>query len=102
MEYAMSTDDEIKEWLAARKREASIIDPETVEVFWTYGCIEDPYDIYPDAAVKQRSIGRVHFARRPGGIWVCFWDLPDVTSSLLWERIATRPSSFSNDDDVPF
>jgi hypothetical protein len=83
----MRTDDEIKEWLAVRKREGLKIDPETAEVDWGYGQILDPYGVYPDLPEQCQQTGRVYFARRPqSDIWVCFYDLPDETRKRLWEK----------------
>ena len=43
----MRTDDEIKEWLAIREREA-LKDADTAEVTWSYCYFPDPYDVDED------------------------------------------------------
>ena len=71
------TDEKRKQLLADRVRAASEINPETAEVLWCYVNVRDPYDIYDPE--EGEVVGRGHFARRPGGTWVCFYDLPDAT-----------------------
>jgi hypothetical protein len=78
---------EIEEWLAVRRLEALKIDPETAEADWCYGYVMDPYDVDPDLPEELQQVGRVYFARRPGGdVWVWFGDLPDDTHKKLWEK----------------
>jgi hypothetical protein len=82
----MRTDDEIKEWLAIREREA-LKDADTAEVTWSYCYFPDPYDIDEDVQEEGRVVGRVHVARRPKShIWIPFYDLPDAISGKLLER----------------
>jgi hypothetical protein len=83
---AMTTNVDIKEWLAARKREALEIDPDNAQVDWAYGQNLDPYGVEPNLPDECYCVGRVYFARRPGGIWVCFYDLPEATRQKLWEK----------------
>jgi hypothetical protein len=80
---------ETKEWLATRKEEGLLIDPETAEVMWRHTKILDPYGIYPDEL--DDNVGRTFWARRPGSdIWVEFGDLPDPTTSRLLEKYRPR------------
>ena len=78
------TDEERKPFLADRVRAASEIDPETAEVLWCYINVRDPYEICDPE--EGEVVGRGHFARRPGGTWVCFYDLPDATRDALWQK----------------
>jgi hypothetical protein len=87
---------EVKEWLAARKAEALLIDPETAEVHFIYGQTLDPYNVIPDLPEELQQIGREYFARRPGGqIWVHFSDLPDDVREKLWRRAPTLRDDLS-------
>jgi hypothetical protein len=79
----MLTDDEIRDYLAERKREAKKIDPQTADVMWDYSNISDPYGVYN---YPLESVGRDYFARDPGStIWVWFGDLPVGTRDKLME-----------------
>jgi hypothetical protein len=81
------TDQELKEFRSIRKQAAQHIDPETAEVEWIYVQITDPYGIDPDLPEVMQQVGRGYFARAPGSdIWVWFGDLPEATSTALWER----------------
>jgi hypothetical protein len=60
----MRTDDEIKEWLAIREREA-LKDADTAEVTWSYCYFPDSYDVDEDLQEEERVVGRVYVARRP-------------------------------------
>ena len=83
----MRTDDETKQRLAIREREALEIDPEIAEVDWCYGLIVDPYGECPNLPEEYHVIGRLYFARRPGSdIWVSFYDLPTGTKERLREK----------------
>jgi hypothetical protein len=73
----MRTDDEIKEWLAIREREA-LKDADTAEVTWSYCYFPDPYDVDEDLQEEERVVGRVYVAP--------FYDLPDAISGKLLER----------------
>jgi hypothetical protein len=96
---------DIDEWLAVRKREALLIDPETAEWIGGHGEVMDPYGVYgrylPD---EVRCYGSTNFARRPGSdIWVVFYDLPEATVKRLWERAGNGDFDKSNgDDEFPF
>jgi hypothetical protein len=52
----MSTDVDIKQWLADRKREGLEIDPETAELTWVHGYTLDPYGIYEDLTEEEKQI----------------------------------------------
>jgi len=81
------TDQELKEFRSIRKQAAQHIDPETAEVEWLYVQTADPYGINPDLPEEMQQVGRGYFARAPGSdIWVWFGDLPEATSTALWER----------------
>ena len=54
----MRTDDEIKEWLAIREREA-LKDADTAEVTWSYRYFPDPHDVDEDLQEEERVVGRV-------------------------------------------
>jgi hypothetical protein len=76
---------DIDEFLAARRAEGLRIDPGTAEVTWRYAHTLDPYGIY-DLAEEERQVGREYYARAPGSdIWVLFDDLPNQTRDALWE-----------------
>ena len=45
----------INEWLAARKRAALEIDPDTAEVMWSYRYPIDPYDIHADLTDEEKQ-----------------------------------------------
>jgi hypothetical protein len=80
---------EQEEWLAARKRDALNIDPETAEVTWCYADSMDPYGVDP-LPEEYQSVGRVWYARSPNtDIWVAFFDLPDRTFKRLEDRMAS-------------
>lgn len=75
----------IEQWLQIRKEEGRKIDPDTAEVDWCYAQVLDPYGVDPELPEEYRQVGREYFARSPGSdIWVCFGDLPSVTSEKLW------------------
>src|SRR5271156_1364948 len=81
------TDDELTHFQSIRTESGKNIDPETAEVEWTYAQTMDPYGIDPDLPEEYWQVGREYFARSPGSeIWVWFGDLPEATSSALWER----------------
>src|SRR4051812_33104024 len=70
------------------------IEPETAEIFWKWGQILDPYGDEDALPEESRCIGRIYFARAPGGDeWICFNDLPEATREALWKRMeAEEPS----------
>jgi hypothetical protein len=75
---------------AQRHEEGLRIDPTTAELTWEYGQILDPYGDDPDLPEECYTVGRVYFACRPeGGMWVCFYDLPEATTDAIWQRINT-------------
>jgi hypothetical protein len=85
-----------EQWLALRKDAALRIDPETAEVYWTYGQTLDPYGV-ENLPEEYQQIQRNYFARSPGSnVWVLFDDLPDATRDRLWARI--RAGDFADDD----
>jgi hypothetical protein len=74
----------VEEWLAIREEEGLRIDPATAKVDWNWAQVLDPYGVYPNLPEECDCVGRVYFARRPGGkIWVEFGDLPDETVKVL-------------------
>ena len=84
-------DPAVEEWLAIRKEAGLMIDPATAEVDAWYALTLDPYGVYPDLPEETRQVGRAYFARSPGSdIWVSFRDLPDATSTELWEKYRSR------------
>ena len=99
----MITDKEVQEFLSVRKEAGLKIDPATAEVDWEWGQPADPYGIRTDLSEEAQQVGRVNFARSPGGdIWVSFGDLPDATIKALWarldrERFVSR-ERFASDD----
>jgi hypothetical protein len=79
----MQTESEVLQYLADRKREGSLIDPETAEVAWWYAETLDPYCV-GDLPPELQQVGREFFARNRGSsIWVWFSDLPDSTRTKL-------------------
>lgn len=79
--------DQIKEFVAIRKRAGLKIDPETADVMWVWGEVDDPYGMYPEPSGWFRCIGRNYFARSPGSdIWVEFGDLPEATADALDQK----------------
>ena len=105
MEIHLAEHPGIDEWLAVRKREALLIDPETAEGIGGHGEVMDPYGVYgrylPD---EWQCYGSTSFARRPGSdIWVDFNDLPEATLKRLRERARNGDFDKSNgDDELPF
>ena len=95
----------IEQWLAIRKEAGLKIDPETAEVYWTYGQTLDPYGVCDEWELPEefRQIGRAHFARNPGGeVWVYFGDLPDSVKERLRMKMGMPPTGTEDDGDVPF
>jgi len=85
------TAEEIKNWLAIRKKAGLDIDPETAEVEWIYAQTLDPYGIYPELPEEYWQIGREYFARSPGSdVWVEFSDLPEATNEALWSKHSSK------------
>lgn len=77
----------VDEWRAIHREEGRRINPDTAEVFWTYGQIADPYG-FGNLPPGYECLGPLHFARRPGSeIWVEFGDLPQATLDALRERM---------------
>lgn len=77
----------VREWLAIRKEAGLKIDPETAEVWWTYGQTLDPYGVDPDLPEEYHQVGREYFARASENeVWVAFRDLPEQTRDALWEK----------------
>jgi hypothetical protein len=84
---------DLEEWLAERKREALLIDPETAEVVRIYGQTLDPYGVDPDLPEELQQVGREYFAQRPGSdIWVHFADLLDEVRKKLRKHPNAKPS----------
>ena len=82
-------------WLTKRQEEGLKIDPETAEVFWGYGSVDNPYGLY-DLTYEEENTGRNYFARAPGShVWVSFYDLPNVVRHRLQERLDA--GDFDND-----
>ncbi len=80
------TQEETTEFYAEHKAEGLEIDPATAEYLWHYAQVLDPYGIH-DLPPEAQCVGRMHFARSPGGTWVEFRDLPQATADALWKRI---------------
>jgi hypothetical protein len=102
-------------WLALRKIAGQQIDPDTAEVFCTYGLTLDPYGVYPDLPVEYRQVGPEYFARAPGTeVWVSFDDLPKETLDHLRARHSRKlafpagleglaePDKETDDPGIPF
>jgi hypothetical protein len=102
-------------WFALLKIAGQQIDPDTAEVFWTYGLTLDPYGVYPDLPEEYQQVGREYFARAPGTeVWLNFGDLPKETRERLWGRHRRKlafpagfeglaePEEGTNDPGVPF
>jgi hypothetical protein len=83
---SVMTDEERKQFLADRVREGLEINPKTAEVMLEHRFVVDPYGIYSDLSEEEQQIGRCYFARRPGGTWVSFRDLPAATRDALWRN----------------
>src|SRR5262245_24518518 len=85
-----SEHNEIRAWLADRKKAGQRIDPDNAEL----GCCTcfsmDPYGVWPDLSEELKSYTeRFSFARSPDGDdgWVCFDDLPEPTRKELERKI---------------
>jgi hypothetical protein len=82
-----SATENVKKWLAIRKKAGRQIDPETAEVDWWYAQVVDPYGVRADIPEELQQVGRDYFARSPGSdVWVWFGDLPIATRDALWEK----------------
>ena len=97
------TAEEREQLVADRVREGLEINPETAEVTWYYIDIRNPYGFseFPEG----ETVGRGYFACRPGGSWVSFYDLPDVTRDAFWQKFAEGRGSISDailDEELPF
>ena len=96
---------DLKEYKAEVKRRRQIgttIDPTTAETIFWFADMNDPYDIL-DEEYHEGQWGREQFARNPGGPWVDFDDLPDVTREALWQRDGHKlvfPYGLDGDYDV--
>jgi hypothetical protein len=78
----------VEKYLAIRTEAALKIDPETAEFISEWGQIMDPYGIKKDLPPECHCVGRLYFARSPGGdVWVWFYDLPEATLQRLRQRI---------------
>jgi hypothetical protein len=87
-----------EEWLAIRKEAGLRIDPATAEIYWCWGQVMDPYGVGANLPEECWQVGRVWFARSPGGgVWVSFHDLPEATVAALWKRIDA--GDYDDDDD---
>lgn len=97
-EAQMSNVDDVEAWLIVRKEEALKIDPETAEVFGTWGEILDPYGVR-NLPEDLRCYGGNNFVRRPGGdIWVWDGDLPKDVRDRLWKRVRENGAKTPDDD----
>ena len=84
-----------------REEHGRRIDPATAEVMSEWGLTSDPYGIIDDLADEERQIGRVYFARAPGGVWVHFGDLPNETAQVLHRR-GDISTAVMSDEMLPF
>jgi hypothetical protein len=79
------------EFLSIRKEAGLQIDPATADVTWEHTQLADPYGIR-DLSPEEDCIGRVLFARAPGGdIWVSQCELPSATVDALRLRLEQEP-----------
>jgi hypothetical protein len=82
------------EWLAVRLAEGKLIDPQTAEVFKTWGDVGDPYGLCPD--LSESCIGKIFFARRPDSdVCVYLGDLPAAVYEALWNRFLAGEADVS-------
>jgi len=81
-----TTVEERRAFYRDREEHGRRIDPANAEVMSEWGHTSDPYRIIDDLADEERQIGRVYFARAPGGVWVHFGDLPAETVQVLRRR----------------
>lgn len=82
-----SAEQDVKKWLAIRKKAALKIDPKTAKVIWRYAQVLDPYGVDPDLPIECQQVGRDYFACAPGSdIWVWFGDLPNRTRNALLKK----------------
>jgi hypothetical protein len=98
------TENQIEEFLAARREEARLIDPATAETtWWWWGKILDPYGVF-ELSPEEDVIGRLYFARRSGGdVWVESRDLPEETREAIRNRgKGDWPPSFTRMPDGTF
>ena len=74
------------------KQEGLKIDPKTAKVKQCWARTMDPYGIEKDLPSEMRDqIHRQYFARRPRGrLWVSFYDLPEDTVKLLYDRLKSK------------
>jgi hypothetical protein len=97
------TKQEREQFYADRKAAGLKIDPATAEVEWEYANCSDPYGLDPFPPPYEYNVGRVYFARAPGGDWVALGDLPEATlAALNGRRRAALGPSTSADDDINF
>jgi hypothetical protein len=93
----MTTDTELKQWLADRKEAAKRINIATCEITWEWGQILDPYGVR-QLTPEEEQIGRLAFVRSPeSGGWVSLYDLPEASAHALRQRI-DREGVSENDD----
>jgi hypothetical protein len=82
------------EFFSIREAAGLQIDPATAEVTWEYTQLADPYGIR-DLSPEECCIGRVLFARAPGGdVWVSQHELPSATVDALRLRLEQEPEDF--------
>ena len=85
------------------KQEALKIDPKTAKVSQCWARTMDPYGFETDLPSEMRD--QIHlqcFARRPRGhLWVSFYDLPEDTVKLLYERLESKKEKLVR-DQVPW
>ena len=79
---------------ARMKEEGKLIDPKTAEVACDTVDTLDPYGLNPSDAYQ---IGREWFARRPGGEWVHWSDLPKETVQAIRDA-AGAPRNYRPED----
>jgi hypothetical protein len=89
----------IERFLAIRKEAAALIDPETAEVFGTYGYGHDPYGVDQDLPEELKCLVELDWARAPGSdIWVAFADLPEEVREALWKKHQAKPDVPTDSD----
>ena len=81
------TIDDYEQRAAQRKAESELTDANITETSWWYAQTADPYGNDPNLPEEMHQVGREYFARREGGPWILFDDLPDATRTTFEARV---------------
>ena len=83
--------EDVTAYLAARKEEAKLIDPENCELFEDYRSLTEPYGVF---GRPTDWMGWELFVRnlQPDGKWVWIGDVPEATYKALMKTMSEPPS----------